>query len=207
MNKIYSLLILFSFILFSCKYKELKNNKLVQKIENLDMIIYSNEGDKIYSISSPESTYDKDNNLFILKNTDISLFKDKEKKYSVKSNSSKLSNNNKILELIGDVQLRTVLKDNDILKADKLYWNIEDSKYLLIGNVSFENNNIILSSNKAALNSQNIIEFYNPVKYIIKNNNDKNNFEINSENAFYDIETKSVSFNAKDKRVRTKIYF
>ena len=207
MNKISSLIVLFSFILFGCKYKEINNNKLIQKIDNLNMNIYSNEGEKIYSITSPESTYDKDKNLFILKSTDISLFKNKKKQYSIKSNSSKLSNNNKILELIGDVQLRTVLKDNDILKADKLYWNIEDSKYLLIGNVNFENNNIILSSNKATLNSQTIIEFYNPVKYVIKNNNDKNNYEIYSENAFYDIETNSVSFNSKEKRVRTKIYF
>ena len=75
-----------------------------------------------------------------------------------------------------------------------------------MGNIKFENENIILNSNKAILNSDNIIEFYNPVKYIIKKDN-KSIYEINSENAFYNIKTKAVSFKSKNKRVRTKLYF
>jgi len=67
--------------------------------------------------------------------------------------------------------------------------------------------NIKLNSNKAVLDSSNIIEFFNPVKYIIKEDNDENKYEINSENAFYNINTESFSFSAKDKRVRSIIYF
>ena len=76
------------------------------------------------------------------------------------------------------------------------------------GDVKFENDKIILSSNKAILDkSTNIIEFFNPVKYIIKQNNLINKYEINSENAFYNIDTKSLSFTSKEKRVRSKLYF
>ena len=56
------------------------------------------------------------------------------------------------------------------MKADKLF-GIGESKYLLTGNVSFENNGVILTSSKATLNSQNILKFHNPVKYVIKDKN------------------------------------
>ena len=71
----------------------------------------------------------------------------------------------------------------------------------------FENSNIKLSSNKAILASNNIIEFFNPVKYVIKEDNNENKYEINSENAYYDLKNDSLSFEAKEKRVRSKIYF
>ena len=57
------------------------------------------------------------------------------------------------------------------------------------------------------MGSDNIIEFFNPVKYVIKGNKKEDKYEINSENAYYNIETESVSFKAKEKRVRSIIYF
>ena len=57
------------------------------------------------------------------------------------------------------------------------------------------------------MGSDNIIEFFNPVKYIIKDENKDNKYEINSENAFYNLETESVIFKAKNKRVKSIIYF
>ena len=57
------------------------------------------------------------------------------------------------------------------------------------------------------MGSDNIIEFFNPVKYIIKDENDENKYEINSENAYYNINKESFSFSAKDKRVQSIIYF
>ena len=103
--------------------------------------------------------------------------------------------------------MMTVFKDNDVLKADKLFWNIDESKYLLTGNVSFENNSVILTSSKATLNSQNILKFHNPVKYVIKDKNKGKNYEIISENAFYDLTTKSVRFNANEKKYVQKLIF
>ena len=108
----------------------------------------------------------------------------------------------------GNVLVKTLIQYGDKLYADSFTWNILNSQYLLVGNVKFENNSITLSSDKAILNKDNnIIEFFNPVKYNIKDNNNKKAFEINSENAYYNINTKSVSFRSKEKRVRSKIYF
>ncbi len=206
MNNIYKSIIIFPFLLLGCKPNVTEVSRIMQKIDSLDMNIYSNQGEKIYRIISPNSSYDIIKQTLNLKNTTINLYSNKELKYIINSDESKLSNNNKILELKGNVILKSLLKDNDILHSDYFIWNIEESKYLLKGNIKFENENIILNSNKAILSSDNIIEFYNPVKYIIKKDN-KSIYEINSENAFYNIKTKSVSFKSKDKRVRSKIYF
>ena len=105
----------------------------------------------------------------------------------------------------GGVQI--INQDEDYLFADSFIWNIDETNYLLTGNIRFENKNVILTSRKAKLDADNIIEFYNPVKYIIRDENNKNLYETNSENAFYDINKESLSFKAKDKRVRSKIYF
>jgi len=206
MNNIYKSIIIFPFLLLGCKPNVTEVNRIMQKIDSLDMNIYSNQGEKIYRIISPNSSYDIIKQTLNLKNTTINLYSNKELKYIINSDESKLSNNNKILELKGNVILKSLLEDNDILHSDYFIWNIEESKYLLKGNIKFENENIILNSNKATLSSDNIIEFYNPVKYIIKKDN-KSIYEINSENAFYNIKTKSVSFKSKNKRVRSKIYF
>ena len=57
------------------------------------------------------------------------------------------------------------------------------------------------------MGSDNIIEFFNPVKYIIKDNNNEKVSETNSENAFYNMDTETVSFGGRSKRVRSIIYF
>jgi len=182
-------------------------NKVILKIDSLDMTIFSKRGEKIYSITSPNSSYDNVELKFELKKPIINILNGEEIKYIISSEESSLSDNNKLLKLNGNVKLKTLKKDGDFLYADNFIWNIENTNYLLEGNIRFENQNIILNSGKAILGSDNIIEFFNPVKYIIKDENKKNKYEINSENAFYNLNTESVSFEAKDKRVKSIIYF
>ena len=207
MNNIYRLIIILPVFILGCAPNVIEGNKVIQEIDSLDMNIFSNKGNKIYSIKSPYSSYDKNNQKFQLKNTTINIFNGEKTKYITKSDESTLSNNNKFLELKGNVKLKTIKQDEDVLYADNFIWNIEDTSYLLEGNIRFENKNIILNSGKAKLASDNIIEFFNPVKYIIKDDNNEKKYEINSENAFYNINTESLSFSAKEKRVRSKIYF
>ena len=208
MNKIYKLLFIIPIIIVGCKTTETNEKLISQSIDNLNLNIFSNEGEKLFAIQSPNSIYSKENNTFKLKKTTINLYKDNKAEYIISSDKSKLSNNNKLLELKGNVLVITLIQEGDKLYANSFTWNILNSEYLLVGNVKFENNSITLSSNKAILNKDNnIIEFFNPVKYEIKDSNNKKAFEINSENAYYDINTKSVSFRSKEKRVRSKIYF
>ena len=207
MNNIYRIIIFFPILILGCNTNVIEENKVNQKIDSLDMDIFSNRGEKIYSITSPYSSFDKNKQKFQLKKTIINIFNDEETKYIIKSDESTLSDNNKLLELKGNVKLKTIRQDEDILYADNFIWNIDETNYLLRGNIRFENKNIILNSAKAKLGSDNIIEFFNPVKYVIKSNKKENKYEINSENAYYNIETESVSFRAKDKRVRSIIYF
>tara|TARA_A100001388_G_C28611532_1_gene423084 strand:- start:27 stop:650 length:624 start_codon:yes stop_codon:yes gene_type:complete len=207
MTKIYNLIIFLPFFILGCAPNVIEENKVTQKIESLNMNIFSKKGDKIYSISSPKSSYSNIELKFKLKNPTIKIFKGKETKYIVSSNESTLSENNKILKLKGNVILKTLEQNEDILQADNFIWNIDETNYLLEGNIRFENENITLYSGKAKLEADNIIEFYNPVKYIIKDANNENKYEINSENAYYNLETEAVSFKAKDNRVQSIIYF
>ena len=171
------------------------------------MNIFSKSGDKLYTITSPYSIYNNNQLRFELKKPTINILNGEETKYIINSDKSTLSNNNKLLILTGNVKLKTLKQDEDILYADNFIWNIDETDYLLEGNIRFENKNIILNSEKAKMSSDNIIEFFNPVRYIIKDDNNENKYEINSENAYYNLETESVSFEAKDKRVRSIIYF
>lgn len=207
MNDIHRLIFFLPVFILGCAPNVIKENKLIQKIDSLDMNIFSKKGDKLYSINSPNSTYNNNELRFELKNPTINIFNGEETIYSINSDESTLSDNNNLLKLKGNVKLKTLKKNEDFLYADNFIWNIEESNYLLEGNIRFENKNIILKSGKAKLSSENIIEFFNPVKYIIKDDTNNNKFEINSENAYYNLQTESVSFKAKDKRVRSIIYF
>ena len=203
----YKSIIFLQFVILGCTSNVIQESKVVQKIDNLDMNIFSKKGEKIYSITSPNSNYDKIKLKFDLKRTTIHIYEGEEVKYIINSDSSTLSDKNKIVELNGNVELKTVNQDNDFLYGDNLIWNITESKYKLTGNIKFENRNVLLYSSKALLEEKNIIEFFNPVRYIIKNDNNERNFETNSENAYYNLNTESLSFKAKTKRVRSTIYF
>ena len=208
MNRFYKLLLLIPILIVGCKTREIDDKKIGQSINSLNMNIFSNEGKKLLSIKSPYSNYDKDKKTFNLKETTIMLFKDNESEYLITSDKSKVSNNNKLLELKGNVLVKTIIKKDDKLYSNSFTWNTENSKFLLVGNVKFENSSITLSSNKAILNkNNNIIEFFNPVKYKFNGSNNESKYEVNSENAYYNIDTKSVSFMTKEERVRSKIYF
>ena len=207
MSNIYRLIIFLPLFMLGCAPNVIDRNKVIQKIESLDMTIFSKNGDKIYSITSPNSSYNKNELKFEINRPIINILNGEEIKYIISSEESTLSDNNKLLKLKGNVKLKTFKKDDEILYADNFIWNIEKTKYLLEGNIRFENQNIILNSGKAILGSDNIIEFFNPVKYIIKDEYKDDKYEINSENAYYNLDTKSVSFKSKDKRVKSIIYF
>ena len=207
MNKFFKLFLIIIILVTGCKRTNINNKEHNQFINNFDMNIYSNDGEKLFSIKSPYSKYETNNNIFNLKETTINLFNNNEIQYIIKSDKSKFSNNI-LLELNGNVLVNNNINKEDKLFANNFSWNTKKSEYLLIGNVHFKNKNIILSSNKAILNNtSNIIEFFNPVKYIIKDNEKERRYEINSENAYYNINTNSVSFKSNEKRVRSKIYF
>ena len=207
MNNLYRLFIILPVIILGCTSNEIEVNKITNKINSLDLTIFSKKGDKKYSITSPYSIYDNVKDKFKFKNTTINIFHDGNTKHIINSDESILSENNKILEMNGNVKIKTIKQNDDFLYADNFIWNIEKTYYLLNGNIRFENKNVILTSSKAILGPDNIIEFFYPVKYIIKDDFNENKYEINSENAYYNINNESLSFQAKDKRVRSKINF
>ena len=151
MSNIYRLIIFLPLFMLGCAPNVIDENKVIQKIDSLDMTIFSKSGDKIYSITSPNSSYDNIELKFELKKPIINILNGEETKYIISSEESSLSDNYKLLKLKGNVKLKTLKKDGDYLYADNFIWNIENTNYLLEGNIRFENQNIILNSGKAIL--------------------------------------------------------
>ena len=207
MNNIYKFIIILPIFIIGCTPKVIVENQVTKEINTLDLNIFSNNGDKKYSITSPFSIYDKFKNKYEFQKTTINIFEKDKTKYIINSDESSLSRDNKLLELKGNVRLKAINQDDDYLYADNFIWDIDENNYSLEGNIKFENKNVILTSGKAKLGADNIIEFFNPVKYIIKDENNVNKYETNSENAYYNINQESLIFKAKDKRVSSKIYF
>ena len=207
MNNINIFKIFLPLVILGCSPNVVEENRVIQKINSLDMNVFSKKGDKIYSIFSPDSKFDKIKLVFNLKRTTINIFNGEDIDYIIDADSSRLLDKNKIAELNGNVKIRSFNENNDYLYGDNLTWHINESKYELFGNVRFENRNVFMYTNKAILRKDNIIEFFNPVKYIMKDDNNQEKYEITSENAFYDIDKESLSFQGKDKRVNSIIYF
>ena len=208
MIKLKFLIIIIPLLILGCKNKETYYKYPSQRIDNFSLNKYSKDGNKVYSIKSPSSNLDIGNDVINLKETTIYLFNKDIPEYVINSQESKLTNSNKVIELKGNVNLNSLVEEDNNLIADKFIWHINNSEYELNGNVRFENNKFIISSEKAFLKKENnVIEFFNPVNYIVKDNNNNNRFEVNSENAFYNIKNNSLSFSSKDKPVRSKIYF
>ena len=124
MSKIYRLIIFLPFFILGCSPNAIDENKVIQKIDSLDMNIFSKRGKKLYSITSPNSIYNNSELKFELKKPIINIFNGEETKYIISSEESTLSDNNKLLKLKGNVKLKTLKKDEDILYADNFIWNI-----------------------------------------------------------------------------------
>ena len=207
MIKLKKLLFIIPVIIVGCKGTDLNTKKLSQVFDKFDMNIYSTEGYKTLTIKSPNSNFNRENNIFNLKETTIFLFKGNIKEYIITSDNAKFTNN-KLVELNGNVYLTALLKEGNTLNANYFWWDVNKSEYLLKDNVIFKNKTITLNSNKAIMNkSNNIIEFFNPVKYKMGENNEQGSYEIKSENAYYNLDSKSLTFSSKDERVRSKLYF
>ena len=64
MNKIYRLISFLPILIIGCTPNVIEENKVRQKIDSLDMDIFSNKGEKIYSLTSPYSSFDKNKQKF-----------------------------------------------------------------------------------------------------------------------------------------------
>ena len=74
--------------MIGCAPNLIEENKVIQKIDSLDMNIFSNSGEKIYSITSPNSSYNNIDLKFELKNPIINIFKGEETKYFISAEES-----------------------------------------------------------------------------------------------------------------------
>tara|TARA_Y100000589_G_scaffold322854_1_gene356496 strand:+ start:324 stop:950 length:627 start_codon:yes stop_codon:yes gene_type:complete len=208
MNKIFYL-IFFSSLLFisSCSFNSKNIDKTILIIEKFNLNHFSKNGKKLYSLETPYSVFNQTDQSYLFNQTNIKFFEKEIVKYNVNSDSAKLLNN-KFIELKGNVEINDFNNNQTIIKSNKLSWHIDQSEFILDGNVTLVNNIMNLNSSKAMLdNKTDIIVFYNPVKYYYKDEDNLKKYNISSENAYYNISTKDVTFESKNDKVKSKVVF
>ena len=203
----YLFCILSSFFMSSCSVGTNKLEKSVLIIEKFNLNHYSKNGSKVFMLDTPYSVFNQTDQSYLLNKTNIKFYNKDNIKYNVNSDSAKLLKN-KFLELKGNVEINDFNKDKTIIKSNNLFWDIDKSEFILEGNVSLVNNTINLNSSKALLDKkEDIIMFYNPVKYNYKDIDSVRKYNISSENAYYNITTKDVIFKSNNKKVKSKLVF
>ena len=208
MNRIYYLIcILSSLFISSCNVSTKKINKSVLIIEDFNLNHYSKNGTKVYMLETPYSVFNQTDQSYLLKKTNIKFFDKEDVKYNVNSDSAMLLNN-KFLELKGNVEINDFNNNKTIIKSNNLFWDIDKSEFILEGKVSLVNNIINLSSSKALFDKKDdIILFYNPIKYNYKDEEGIRKYNISSENAYYNISTKDVIFKSINDKVKSRLVF
>ena len=208
MNRIFYLIcILSSLFISSCNVSTKKTNKSVLIIEDFNLNHYSKNGSKLYMLETPYSVFNQTDQSYLLNKTNIKFFDKENVKYNVNSDSAMLLKN-KFLELKGNVEINDFNNNKTIIKSNNLFWDIDKSEFILEGKVSLVNNIINLSSSKASFDKKDdIILFYNPIKYNYKDEEGIRKYNISSENAYYNISTKDVIFKSKNDKVKSKLIF
>ena len=208
MNRIFYLIfIISSLFISSCNVNTKKTNKSVLIIEEFNLQHYSKNGSKLYMLETPYSVLNQTDQSYLLNKTNIKFFDQENVKYNVNSDSAKLLNN-KFLELKGNVEINDFNNNKTIIKSNNLFWDIDKSEFILEGEVSLVNNIINLSSSRALFDKKDdIILFYNPIKYNYKDEEGIRKYNISSENAYYNISTKDVIFKSKNDKVKSKLIF
>ena len=208
MNRISYLICIFSSILLtSCSISTKKLDKSDLIIEQFNLKHYSKNGSKLYMLETPYSVFNQIDQIYFLNKTNIKFFDKENIKYNVNSDSAKLLNN-KFIELKGNVKINDFNNDKTIIKSNNLFWDIDKSEFILEGNVLLVNNFINLSSSRALFDKKDdLILFYNPIKYNYKDEEGIRKYNISSENAYYNISTKDVIFKSKDDKVKSKLIF
>ena len=208
MNRLFYLIsILTSFFITSCNVSTEQVDKSILIIEKFNLNHYSKNGSKLYKLETPYSVFNQTDQSYLLDKTIIKFYDKDDVKYNVNSDSAKLLNN-KFLELKGNVEINDFNNDKTIIKSNILYWFIDKSEFILEGKVSLVNNIISLTSSKALFDkNEDVIMFYNPIKYNYKDENGIRKYNISSENVYYNILTKDVIFKSKNDKVKSKLVF
>ena len=202
-----SFLIFSIYILLSSCSTSIKKIDSNLAIDDFSMTQFEINGDKSYAISSPKSLFIKDIQIYKLDKTEILFYKENKLSYIIKSLKSSLLNN-KDIELEGNVKLYDQNNKANTINANKAFWNIDKYEFTLIGDVVLNNNSINIESSKAVLNKkENIIKFFKPVKYRYLNNSSTLNYKVKADNAYYDLNKKTLFFESKNERIKSKINF
>ena len=173
---------------------------------NKTNIKFYNKDNVKYNVNSDSAKLLKNKFLELKGNVEINDFN--KDKTIIKSNNLFWDIDKSEFILEGNVEINDFNNNKTIIKSNNLFWDIDKSEFILEGKVSLVNNIINLSSSKASFDKKDdIILFYNPIKYNYKDEEGIRKYNISSENAYYNILTKDVIFKSKNDKVKSKLVF
>ena len=135
----YKAIIFLPFVILGCTSNVIQESKVIQKIDNLDMNIFSQKGEKIYSITSPNSNYDK------IKLSSCKF--DLKKRFNILFKISNTNNMNDFQNYIISLKRKANLEED----FEKLGINIKTDLKKIVKNVNMQrlsNNPIYLTKNE-----------------------------------------------------------
>ena len=60
MNRFHNLFFLILILIIGCKARKIDENIVIQSVESLNMTVYSNDGNRLITIKSPYSVFNKE---------------------------------------------------------------------------------------------------------------------------------------------------
>ena len=91
MNNLYKLILILPILIIGCAPKIIEEKDFAKEINNLDLNIFSTNGEKKYTITSPHSIYDNFKNKFHFQETTINIFEDEKIKYIIECITFKIN--------------------------------------------------------------------------------------------------------------------
>ena len=203
---------IFVLLLLSSCYVQPKNNiseSVFSVIKNFKLEQKKEDDSLNFMIESPEAYINPGNDIVNIKNSTITIYKYDKPKLIINSNVAIFNRKNNTINCSGDIVIDQIDAKDNKLTAENIMWNIQNSTIHISGDVKLRtNSSYIISDNAYYDQNEGILDFTQIKKYEVYRKSGQIEIpfiSINSDNATWDNEEKSLIFYSPDKQVRSTI--
>ncbi|ABX08829.1 LPS export ABC transporter periplasmic protein LptC [Prochlorococcus marinus] len=204
----FSALIFIFFSIASCTHSSQDSNDYLYSINKFNLNQSDAEGNKLFDLTSPSAIIDNVNKQIETSTANIIIYNSKKPLYNIKSNSSKINDNGKIMYLDGNVKLQNIENKNIFIKSTKVEWHTQKSSINFLGDVFGNFNTTSIRSKRATYNlNLERITFYDIYDFnIISDNSRKKIFKVYASSAIWDGKSGTFEFFTNDQPVKSQVF-
>ncbi len=166
----------------------------------------NSDGNIVFKMKSPQAIINSETKSVKANETEITFYEQDIPVYNVTSNKSVISNDGKVIVLLGDVFLTRLNENKITMSANEVEWNSNTSTIRFQENVVGNMETTVIRSNQATyfLNTQKMI-FSELQEYVVKDDaSTKNLFELTAKTATWDGKSGKLTFDSEGNRVKSK---